>query len=260
MKKCKVNNCDGKHKAKGYCDKHYRQYRKYGERLAPVKEVKVCSVNGCNNEVCAKGYCSKHYQQYKRCGHILNRTTHDSNEIIEYEDYAEIVLYDKDNIEVGRAIIDLEDIDKVKNHKWYLRDGYVYSIKLGLYLHRFLMNPSDNEVIDHIDHNTLDNRKSNLRICTRQQNNMNVPKQRRNTTSIYKGVSFDKQKNKWQAQIQINNKHKSIGRYDTELTASIEYDKKALLYFGVYACTNHPIENYYDYILDLGLNPNDFNK
>ena len=222
--------------------------------------MRKCKVDNCNNEVCTKGYCSKHYMQYRKYGHILERTKFDLNEIVIYDDYAEIVLYNKDNVEITRALIDLEDVDKVSKYKWYLINGYVYNVKVGL-LHRFIMNcPSDDEVIDHINHNKLDNRKDNLRICNQKQNLMNKQKtQRRNTTSQYKGVSWNKQRNKWRAQIRINGKSKHIGYYTNELEASIEYDKKALLYFGVYAKLNHPIENYTDYILDLGLNSNDFN-
>ena len=220
--------------------------------------MKKCKIDGCNNKHHAKGYCSKHYAQYLKYGNILERTIHDLNEIIEYDDYAEILLYNKDNMEVARALIDLEDIDLVKNHKWYLRNGYVYNNKVGA-LHRFLLNPKDDEVVDHINHCKSDNRRINLRVCSQQQNNMNKLKYK--GSSQYKGVSWSEQNRKWCAHISIisiNGKQKSLGYYDTELTASIEYDKAAILYYGVYAKLNHPIYNYYDYILDLGLNPSDF--
>ena len=219
--------------------------------------MRKCKVDNCNNKVCAKGYCSKHYMQYRKYGCILERTKFDSNEIIEYEDYAEIVLYDKDNMEVARAFIDLEDIDKVKDIKWCLNSkGYVYSRKLGLYLHRYLMNPSDDEVVDHINHCKYDNRRCNLRICSQQQNTMNKLKYR--GRSQYKGVCWIKQSKKWHVKIRVNNKQKSIGSYDSEEEGAIAYDKAAILHFGGFASTNFPIENYIDYILELGLNPSDF--
>ena len=258
MKKCKIEGCEDKSYCKGYCSKHYQQFKKYGEGLLPVKQT-ICVVDGCNNKYSCKGYCQKHYWQIKQYGRILDRTTHDPNEIVIYDDYAEIILYNKQCEEVGRTIIDIDDINKIKDYKWYLdREGYVINNKIGR-LHRYLMNPPNDMVIDHINGNPLDNRKSNLRICSQQQNSMNKQNQRRNTTSKYKGVNWHKRRNKWRAGIKINGKYKHIGLYDTELTASIEYDKAALLYFGVYACTNHPIENYIDYILDLGLDINDFN-
>ena len=220
--------------------------------------MRICKIEGCGKKHYSKGYCSKHYQQYLKYGHILERTTHDSNEIVICEDYAEIVLYNKDNIKIARALIDIEDIDKIKNYKWYLNsDGYVYNNKVGL-LHRFLIGPSNDMVVDHINNNKFDNRKANLRICTAQQNNMNKSKYKGG--SQFKGVCWHKQKNKWQAQIQINSKSKYIGLYDNELEASIEYDKAALLYHGIYAKLNHDIENYTDYIIDLGLNTDNFNK
>ena len=258
MKICKIEGCDGKHKAKGYCIKHYQQYLKYGEGLAPIKQT-ICSVDGCNNEVRAKGYCIKHYNQYRTYGKILERTRFDLNEIVIYEDYAEIVLYNKDNMEVARALIDLEDVDKVKDYKWYLNsEGYIYNRKIGL-LHRFLMDCPSDLVVDHINHNPLDNRKSNLRICSQKQNLMNQSKPQRNTTSFYKGVSWNRCAKKWHAQIRINKKSKHIGLYDNELEASIAYDRAALLYFGVYAYINHDINNYIEYIVnELGLDPNEF--
>ena len=219
--------------------------------------MKICSVDGCNNKHKGLGYCGKHYQQYRKYGRILERTTHDLNEIVIYEDYAEIVLYNKDDVEVGRALIDIEDIDKVKNYKWYLKKGYVYNNKVGR-LHRFLMNPPNDMVVDHKNHNKLDNRKSNLRICTVQQNNMNKSKQKGSYSSKYKGVDWSKRNKKYRVQIRVNKEKKYIGLYDTELEASIEYDKAAILYYGVYAKLNHSIENYIDYILDLGLNIDDF--
>ena len=217
-----------------------------------------CKVEGCNNKHYGKGYCSKHYQQYKRCGHILNRTKFDSNEIVIYDDYAEIVLYDRDNMEIARALIDLEDVDKVKDYKWHLDSGgYIVNSKVGK-LHRFLMNPKDNEIVDHINGNPLDNRKCNLRVCSQNQNMMNQQK-RKNTSSKFKGCSWAKNKSKWCVHIQINKKIKHIGYYNSEEEGAISYDKAAIKYYGIYAKTNFPIENYYSYIIDLGLDLNDFN-
>ena len=84
--------------------------------------MRTCKVEGCNNKHHAKGYCKKHYLQMKRHGQILDRTIYDPNEIIEHEDYAEIILYDKQGKETARALIDLDDVDKVKDYKWGLTD------------------------------------------------------------------------------------------------------------------------------------------
>lgn len=197
--------------------------------------MKKCSVEGCNCKHVAKGYCRKHYAQVRRYGKILERTIYDSNEIIEYDDHAEIVLYNKYCEEVARALVDLEDVDIVKDYKWTLDNsvGYVLTGIKGttnkVSLHRLIMNPDDNMVVDHINHNKLDNRKSNLRICTQQQNNINTSLKKTNTSGIT-GVSWDKSRNKWVAHI----KGKQLGRFNTKEEA-IEARKQAELeYFGEY--------------------------
>ena len=222
-----------------------------------MENKRVCSVEGCNEIHCAKGLCKKHYAQFKRHGEISSRTIYDKNEIVVLDDCAEIILYDKNGKENARTLIDLNDIDKCKDIKWYLRKNYAHSRKVGP-LHRFLLNPKENEVVDHINHNPLDNRKNNLRICTTQQNRMNTNKINKKTTSQYKGVYLDKRRNKWYAQIKINKKSKFLGSFDSEIEASINYDRAAILYFGVFANTNHPINNYTNYIIELGQNPEDY--
>lgn len=197
--------------------------------------MRTCSVEGCNGKHVGKGYCRKHYSQYRRHGHILERTTRDLNEIIEYEDYAEMVLYDKQSNEVARVIIDLDDIDKVKQYKWTLSHGYAISSRHKLCLHRFVMgNPEDSIIVDHINRDRLDNRKCNLRFCNLQENNMNKGIQS-NNSSGYPGVSYSK--NKWRAYIGINGKQIHLGRYST-LEEAIEARKQAEIeYFGEFAPT-----------------------
>lgn len=197
---------------------------------------RICSVDGCNNKHYGKGYCAKHYRQFKKYGKILERTIFDPNEIIEYDDYAEIVLYNKQCEEVARTIIDLEHVDSVKDYKWHLlSNGYVYNDKIGL-LHRFIMNPPEDMVIDHKNRNPLDNRCDNLRTCTMQENNFNHSMQSNNTSGAI-GVSWSKERKRWIAQIQINGKNKRIGRYKTKEEA-IEARKQAEIdYFGEYAPT-----------------------
>lgn len=195
--------------------------------------MKKCTVEGCDNKHLAKGYCSKHYQQMKKCGHILEKTIFNANEIIEYEDYAEIILYNNKGEEVARALIDLEYVDLIKQYKWCLNNGYVYNYKVGR-LHRFIMNPSDDLVIDHINHNRLDNRMHNLRICTQQQNSINKSKQSNNKSGMT-GVCWCKDKNRWKTRIQTNGKIKHLGYYKTKEEA-IEARKQAEIeYFGEYA-------------------------
>lgn len=143
--------------------------------------MKTCSVEGCNNKHVAKGYCQKHYYQIKKYGET-ERTMFSPNEIVIYDNYAEIVLYNNRVTEVARALIDIEDVERVKEYKWHLNNyGYVDASSNGktIKLHRFIMNVWQDEcdyysnVIDHINRNPLDNRKSNLRIVSQAENNKN---------------------------------------------------------------------------------------
>lgn len=195
---------------------------------------KTCSVEGCSNKYLAKGYCSKHYTQLRRYGKILDRTRNDLNEIIEYDDYAEIILYNKQHDEIARAIIDLEYVDSVKKHKWCLNsDSYPYNNQVG-YLHQFIMNPPEGLVVDHKNHNRLDNRYDNLRICTARENSMNSGK-RDNTSSGVTGVSYYAHRNTWEAYISFNGKRKRLGYFKT-IEEAIEARRQAeIKYFGEFA-------------------------
>lgn len=194
---------------------------------------KICDIEGCDKEVFAKGLCSKHYSQIRRHGKILEQTSRSSNKIVVHEDFVEIYLNDIHSNIIGAAIIDLEDLQYIEGYKWHAkeeRNGFIYARnnQVGP-LHRYILSKysqlEEGRVVDHIDHNTLNNRKSNLRICTNQQNvtNSRVPK---NNKSGYKGVYWCSSRQKWQAQVTINNKTKYIGRYNN-LEDAIEARKKA---------------------------------
>lgn len=196
---------------------------------------KKCSVEGCENKHYGKGYCVKHYTQLRRYGHILERTKFDSNEIIEYEDYAEIVLYNKKCEEIARAIIDLEYVDSVKKYKWYLSHGYARNDEVG-FLHRYIINPPDELVIDHINRNPLDNRCDNLRICTQQENQFNHSIHCNNTSGTT-GIYLRESTNKWIAQIHINGGTKYLGVYNTKEEAAEARRQAEIEYFGEFAPT-----------------------
>ena len=198
---------------------------------------KTCKVEGCEKKHYGKGYCRKHYQQFRKHGRVLERTRFDKNEIIEYDDYAEIILYDKDNNEVARTMIDLECIESVKKYKWYLKQGGYVCRENANYLHRFIMNPPDDMVVDHINRNKLDNRRENLRICTPHENSFNASIKRNNTSGV-PGVSFDKSRNKWVAYITINKERKNLGLYKTKEEAIEARRRAEIEYFGEFAPNN----------------------
>lgn len=154
-------------------------------------------------------FCNKHYRQFKKYGKVLDnnpRTTMDRNEFHICGDVTYIDLYNKNCEVIAKTIIDTEDLDKVKYTKWKLSNsGYVMNTPKfsgsNKHLSRVVLNT--NEFVDHINHNTLDNRKSNLRIVTKSQNQMNVN---------YKGVS-EMKSGKYMAYIKINGKTFNLGCY-----------------------------------------------
>ena len=135
---------------------------------------KIKTIKGMN-------YCPKHLTQYYRHGRIFDKTIYDQNDYIVYENYAEIILRDKDCAEVGRAIIDIEDIERCKQYKWHIRKShgktnYVIASQPNnekLHLHRFILGYNGECDVDHINRNGLDNRKSNLRVVPHRINSAN---------------------------------------------------------------------------------------
>lgn len=165
------------------------------------------------------------------------------NDMVVYSTHAEVILYDKYGNEKARALIDLGDIEKVGKYRWYATEkGYVKS-QNNLRLHRLVMNATEDYLVDHINRNPLDNRKSNLRMCTQAENSRNVGVSQANSTG-FKGVYFEKLNNKYRARIKYNGKRISLGCYMNPVDAAIAYDKKAIELFGDFAYTNFPNNNY----------------
>ncbi len=106
-------------------------------------------------------------------------------------------------------------------------------------LHREIMNFPKNKLVDHKNGDTLDNRRSNLRLATHIQNMQNRRK-RKNTTSKYVGLWRDKRTNRWAARITFNKKPIFLGRFDSEIAAAKAYDRAAKKYFGEFARLNFP--------------------
>ena len=150
------------------------------------------------------------------------------------------------------AIVDAEDFDRFKKYKWHIskssRTFYASRNKnrkichKELYMHRLIINVPPGMFVDHINHNGLDNRRKNLRLCTAQQNARNNRPQRR-ASSKYKGVSWRKDGKVFRAQIWHNAKSINLGRFKNEIDAARAYDKKARELFGQFAYLNFPEES-----------------
>ncbi len=159
---------------------------------------------------------------------------------METESEYKIPLYNISKELTGYAIVDETDYEDLLTGKWYMStNGYVNG-SIGTYtgfMHKYLVKkykvPKKN-VVDHINHNRLDNRMDNLRPATHSQNAQNRKKiVSKETTSKYIGVHRpNKQPNIWQMTIRIPNNKKIYHFFDNEIWAAYCYDKYALEIYG----------------------------
>jgi len=145
-----------------------------------------------------------------------------------------------------KTSVDDADFYELNKHKWYANKSRdVVYVKRAtkmtdgrkeklIFMHRQIMGFPDKMVVDHINHDTLDNRRCNLRICTNKENFHNR-KRRTESKSGYQGVTWYKKLKKWRASIYL-----TIGYFDSKEDASKAYDEMAKKFFGEFACLNYP--------------------
>jgi len=154
------------------------------------------------------------------------------------------------------AIVDDEDFEYLNNFQWYANKlsntYYAMEVKSLKSMHRFIMNAKEGQIIDHKDRNGLNNQKSNLRFCTRTQNQTN---RRACGCCKYLGVTFVRPntkyiskktgkliiyhiKPKYRAAITVNKKYMHLGLFETQIEAAKAYNEAAIKYHGEFANLN----------------------
>jgi len=149
------------------------------------------------------------------------------------------------------ALVDDEDFEYLSQWKWYAskqndssfiavrnarKAEYIDGVRYRIFMSRVIMNTPIDLVVDHRDHNPLNNQKYNLRNCSYSQNSQNM---KLNYEGLYyKGVAWHKASRKWQAHIQVNGKLTHLGSFENEENAALVYNTAAVKHFGEFAYLN----------------------
>lgn len=210
---CQVNYCTDY--GNYLCSKHKNQWIRNGKISPNVKPELVCEFCKASNKEGYKIYwcdkaqkflCPKHRSQYNRLGKFLARTKRDRNEYVLHENYAEIVFRDNHGSIIATGLIDIDDVSRCSPYKWFLTEfmgntRYIKAIvnNTNIGLHRFVLNAKNGDIVDHINRDGTDNRKSNLRIVSASENSVNSK-----TRSATKEKNIYFKNNKYQVQITRN--------------------------------------------------------
>ena len=190
--------------------------------------MKKCEVCGreTNRTYSLKGYkilCSKHMHQVHKYGYPLDnnpRTNNDLNDYVVNGNITTFYVYNQKNEKIDEFLIDSEDIEKIKYHKWRKSHNHIVT---GLPakgtqrdLSHVILDLSKEDiqngkiVVDHINGNGNDNRKENLRICKQKQNVLNKSFMSNNTSGFI-GVSYRKDRDRYDPEIRLNSVRCHLG-------------------------------------------------
>lgn len=196
----------------------------------------------CGNEIITTGSCLKSGST-KSCGCLnnekrraLGKSSKKYNTYDFFDDYG--VGYTSKG---EKFYFDSEDYEKIKDYCWFIDNrGYVLTNSFGekphrmIQMHRLLTDFPEGKDVDHINHDTVDNRKKNLRICSHGDNQKNMKLALDNTTGVT-GVYRDKARGYWLSCIQSDNKTIHLGRF-TDFDDAVKARKEAeKIYFGEYS-------------------------
>lgn len=145
------------------------------------------------------------------------------------------------------AMIDEPDYEMVSQYKWRpcFTNGKFYARRggNGAYMHRLIASPGRSQVVDHINHNGLDNRRDNLRVCTGSENQRNRSQLQVNNKSGFIGVYFDQKAERWRAKISVHGDSVYLGTFDNPIDAAMARDEAAKMQYGEFATLNFPEGN-----------------
>ena len=191
---------------------------KNGHSAKKVAKIMQCSVSPVERWTKAAGI------RRNRVEAVVNRRI--INDICLRKDGAiEIILTNKIKNERARTIIDANEYGKICQYRWYFSAGRVAMSNVDgkkTLMHRFLMDAPFGREVDHINRNSLDNRRKNLRLVTRAENLQNISSSGiKNSSSKYRGVTWSATHNSWIASASIDKKRHHIGCFDAEIEAGI---------------------------------------
>lgn len=205
-----------------------------------MAKISGCSICGRVQRT-ARGVCMAHYSRLMKYGDAMFGGDLKIIELraIEIKDGVGYVPLSQGKF----ALIDADDVDVIGSRNWHaVKDDVAYyafsSDKTAL--HNAIMGKRDGFVVDHINGDGLDNRKSNLRFATMSQNQWNSRIPKSNKTG-FKGVRFANWaggSKKWRAGIHVSGHHKSLGYFESPELAAQAYDDAAIKYFGEFAKLN----------------------
>lgn len=153
------------------------------------------------------------------------------------------------------AIVDDCDYERINQFKWHAINNHGFRAtrvitvdgkQTSITMSRFIMDCTDPKLfVDHINHDTLDNRRENLRVCSAKENQWNKSRQYNKQSSLYKGVfvRIIGKRTRISASIRIDGCLKHIGDFKTLEEAARAYDQEAINYYGEFACLNFPVQS-----------------
>lgn len=149
-------------------------------------------------------------------------------------------------------MVDMDDFEDINHYSWHadwrnvMNNYYITRTEyLGIvngkpgyktiYLHNSILSPPKGKVVDHINHNPLDNRKRNLRLVCRSKNGKNRKGSNSNNTSGYRNVSWSKDYKQWLVQLQVNGTNKVLGKFDDVHIAGEFAEEMRQKHYGKFA-------------------------